>query len=337
MIRRIFAASFLLLFVISFASAKSKRLQIYFIDVEGGQSTLIVSPSGESLLIDAGWPDEANADKIIAVTKIAGVKKIDYLWSTHYHPDPACGVPGVAAKIPIGEFVDHGANVETDDEDTKQMYATYEKVLEGKKHQSLKPGDVLPFKDIKVQVLTSAGQHITKPLPGAGAANSLCEAEPNPEVDNGENPQSLGALITYGKFRFLDIGDLEKQGELALACPNNLIGMVDLYLTTHHGSAWSNPKAIVWALHPRVAIFNNGLHKGNDAAAWQIVHDSPDLEGIWQLHFAEAGGKAHNADEKFLANLDESTTHYLKVTAQPDGSFTVLNSRNNYEQTYKTH
>lgn len=335
--RRVLTASLLLLFCLSFAAAKTKWLQIYFIDVEGGQSTLIVSPSGESLLIDAGWPGDANADKIIAVTKNAGITKIDYLWSTHFHPDHAGGVPALSARIPVGEFVNHGDNVEVDDDDTKQIYAAYEKVLEGKKHETLKPGDSLPFKDLKVQVLTSAGQHIANPLPGAGAANPLCEAEPKPEVDNGENPQSLGALITYGKFRFLDIGDLEKQGELALACPNNLIGTVDLYLATHHGSSWSNPKAIVWALHPRVAVINNGLHKGNDPAAWQIVHDSPGLEGLWQLHFGEAGGKAHNVDEKFLANLDESTTHYLKVTAQPDGTFTVLNSRNNFEQTYKTH
>jgi len=333
--RRILVVSFSFIFLfIPFAFAKTKPLQIYFIDVEGGQSTLLVSPSGESLLIDAGWPGEANADKIVAVAKTAGIHKIDYLWSTHYHTDHAGGIPALAAKIPIGTFVNHGPNVETDDE-TKDNYAAYQKVIEDKKHQVLKPGDTLPFKNLKVQVLTSAAQHISSPLPGAGTANPLCEAEPKPEADPGENPQSLGALITYGKFRFLDIGDLEKQGELELACPNNLIGTVDLYLATHHGSAWSNPKAIVWALHPRVAIFNNGLHKGNDAAAWQIVHDSPGLEDLWQLHFAEAGGKDHNVEEKFLANLDESTTNYLKVTAMPNGTFTVFNTRNNFEKTYK--
>jgi competence protein ComEC len=333
--RRVLVLLSLIFLCISFAFAKNKPLQIYFIDVEGGQSTLLVSPSGESLLIDAGWPGEDNAAKIVAVAKTAGIQKIDYLWSTHYHPDHAGGIPDLAAKMPIGKFVNHGPNVEADDADTSQVYAAYQKVIADKPHLTLKPGDQLPLKDLKVQVLTSAGQQISNPLPGAGAANPLCAAEPKPEDAPGENPQSLGALITFGKFRFLDIGDLEKPGELALACPNNLIGTVDLYLATHHGSAWSNPKAIVWALHPRVAIFNNGLQKGNDAAAWQIVHDSPGLEDLWQLHFAEAGGKAHNVEGKFLANLDESTTNYLKITAMPNGTFTVLNTRNNFKKTYK--
>ncbi|HSS96707.1 MAG TPA: MBL fold metallo-hydrolase [Terriglobales bacterium] len=333
--RRILMIWFSVFFLcVSFTFAKAKPLQIYFIDVEGGQSTLLVGPSGESLLIDAGWPGEDNANKILAVAKIAGIQKIDYLWSTHYHPDHAGGIPALAAKIPIGTFVNHGANVENDD-DTKQVYAAYQKVIADKPHLTLKPGDRLPFKDLKVQVLTSDGKQISDPLPGAGAANPLCAAEPKVKPEPGENPQSLGALITYGKFRFLDIGDLEKDGELALACPNNLIGTVDLYLATHHGSAWSNPKAIVWALHPRVSVINNGFQKGNDPAAWQIVHDSPGLEGLWQLHFAEAGGKDHNVEEKFLANLDESTTHYLKITAMPNGTFTVLNTRNNFEKTYK--
>lgn len=324
-------------FSLQSALAKSaKQLQIFSIDVEGGQSTLIVAPSGESLLIDTGWPGEENAEKIIAATKAAGIKKIDYLLLTHFHRDHTGGVPDLAKRIPIGVFVDHGANVEATDEDTSAIYAAYEKVMAKGRHVVLKPGDGLPIKGLTVRILSSAGEHITGPLPGAGEANLLCSAESPAEADPSENAQSLATLITYGKFRFLDLGDLQKQKELALACPNNLIGTVDLFLVTHHGHETSNPKAIVWALHPRVALMNNGAKKGGSPEAWQTVHDSPRLEDLWQLHYSEAGGKGHNSPENFLANLGGSSEgNYIKVTVQSNGTFTVLNSRNNFKKTYK--
>lgn len=142
-------------------------------------------------------------------------------------------------------------------------------------------------------------------------------------------------MITYGKFRFLDVGDLTKEKEIELACPNNLIGTVDLYLTTHHGGDSSNAKALVWALHPRVAVMNNGARKGGSPAAWQIVHDSPGLEDLWQVHYAIGGGKEHNVGEERIANPDEKCAgKYIKVSAQEDGSFTVVNSRNEIRKTY---
>ena len=319
------------------ASAKTAQpLQIYFIDVEGGQSTLIVGPSGQSLLVDAGWPGDRNTDRILAAAKAAGVKKIDYLLLTHFHRDHAGGVPELAKRIPIGMFVDHGPNVETSDPDTSQMYANYEKVAEKNKHAVLKPGGGLPIKGLTVEVVAAAGEHLAGPLPGAGEANPWCATEPTPPADDSENAQSLGAIIIYGNFRFLDLGDLQKPKELALACPNNLLGTVDLYLTTHHGRETSNAKAIVWALHPRVAIMNNGARKGGDPPAWQIVHDSPGLQDLWQLHYSTAGGQDHNVPNDFLANLEDGEDgHFLKVTAFPDGTFTVTNSRNGFSKTYK--
>ena len=150
----------------------------------------------------------------------------------------------------------------------------------------------------KCEVLSAAGDHITKPLPGAGEANSYCGAEPAAAVDNTENARSVGVLITYGHFRFLDLGDLTKKKEIELACPNNLLGTVDLFLVTHHGADLSNPKALVWALHPRVAVIDNGPRKGASPAAWQIVHDSPGLEDLWQLHYAEESDREHNVAEE---------------------------------------
>lgn len=319
------------------ASAKAKPLLIYSIDVEGGQSTLIVSPTGQSLLVDTGWPgfNNRDADRIVAAAKAAHLKRIDYVLITHYHRDHVGGVTQLAKKIKIGEFVDHGPNME-DSDVTREDYAAYQKVIAHVPHVTLKPGDGLPFRGITVQVLTAAGEHITGPLPGAGEANPYCASEPEWPVDKSENARSMGILVSYGKFRFLDLGDLTKRKEVDLMCPNNLIGTVDLFLVSHHGMALSNSKSLVWALHPRVAIMNNGAHKGGSPEAWQMVHDSPGLEDLWQLHFAVEGGKEHNVDERFIANPDEQADagKPIKVMAMPDGTFTVENTRSGFEKTY---
>jgi hypothetical protein len=218
---------------------------------------------------------------------------------------------------------------------TRADYAAYEKAIAGHAHVVVKPGWVLPIKGIEVRALTSAGDHITTSLPEAGKANSYCGSEPSAPVDNTENARSLGALITYGQFRFLDLGDLTKKKELELACPNNLLGTVDLFLVTHHGADLSNPKALVWALHPHVAVIDNGPRKGSSPAAWQIVHDSPGLEDLWQLHYAAESDKDHNVAEDRIANVKENCEgKYLKVEAKADGAFTVTNSRTGSEKTY---
>ncbi len=318
--------------------AKDKPLQIYSIDVEGGQSTLIVSPSGQSLLIDAGFPGfhGAHPIRIVEAAKKAGIKQIDYVLTTHYHRDHVGGVPELAKMIKIGTFLDHGPNRE-DSDITRMDYAAYEKTIGDGKHVVLKPGDGIPIKGLTVEILTADGEHLGSPLPGAGEANPNCGLDPQPDTDDTENARSVGTLITYGKFRFLDMGDLTKKKELELMCPNNPIGTVDLFLVSHHGLAYSNTKALVWALHPRVAIMNNGARKGGAAEAWQIVHDSPGLLDLWQLHTAMAAGPDHNVDEKFIANPKadaDDEGYYLKVSAEADGSFTVTNPRNQFSKTY---
>lgn len=318
------------------AAKASKPLQFYFVDVEGGQATLVVSPSGESLLIDAGWPgyEGRDADRILAAAHQAGLKQIDYVLITHYHRDHVGGVPQLVDGIKVGTFVDHGPNLE-DSQVTRADYAAYEKAIAGHPHVVVKPGWGLPLKGIQVRVISAAGEHITEPLPGAGEANPLCSGEPAAAADDTENARSVGVMITYGQFRFLDLADLTKKKELEIACPNHLLGKVDLFLVTHHGADLSNSKALVWALHPQVAIIDNGPRKGASPSAWQVVHDSPGLQDLWQLHYAEESDKAHNTDPERIANVKENCEgKFLKVTAEKDGSFTVTNARTGAEKKY---
>lgn len=323
-----------LLFPTSAAARSSKLLAIYFVDVEGGQATLVVSPLGESVLIDTGWAGARDASRIETAAHDARLKRINYVMITHYHSDHVGGVADLRKRMPVDLFVDHGPNREDSDQ-TRAQYATYEKAIEHSKRIQLGPNQGLPLKGMKLEVLSAAGEHITAPLPGVGEANPYCNSEAQPQADTSENAQSLGILITYGSFRFLDLGDLTKKKELELVCPNNLIGEVDLYLTTHHGVAADNPKALIWALHPRVAILNNGAHKGGSPEAWQIVHDSPGLSGFWQLHYAADTDREHNVRDDFIANLEEKADgHYIKVTAMADGTFTVSNSRNGVSRRY---
>jgi len=309
---------------------------IYFVDVEGGQATLLVAPDNKSILIDTGWPGFSGRDasRIAEVAAIAGLKRIDYVVITHYHADHVGGVTQLIERLSVGTFVDHGPNVEAS-EDVKKNYADYLKAIAKSQHLVLKTDQGLPFTDITFRVLASAGELITNPLPGAGTANKYCATAQSAPVDNTENAQSLGVLVTYGKFRMIDLGDLTKKKELALACPNQMIGTVDLYVVTHHGFDQSNAKPLVWGLHPRVAIMDNGPHKGGSPEAWETVHSSPGLEDLWQLHYALDAGQDHNVSADMIANLDENCQgKYIKVSASPDGTFTVLNARNNYKKTY---
>ena len=319
------------------ALLSAKPLEIYFIDVEGGQSTLIVSPSGQSLLIDTGWRgfDGRDAQRIVEAAKNAKVKQIDYLVITHYHRDHVGGVPQLAQQMKILNFIDHGPNME-DAKAPKEDYSDYVKTFQRGEHVVAKPRDTIPIKDLKVEVLTAAGEVVKSPLVGAGQPNEFCAASPAREDDPTENARSLGVLVTFGSFRFLDLGDLTWNKELALMCPNNPIGTVDVYLTSHHGLNQSGSPALVKAVHPRVAIMNNGARKGGSPDAWQIVRDSPGLEDLWQLHYAMDGGKEHNVPDSFIANVDEHCQgSYLKLTAESNGTFTVLNSRNKFQKVYK--
>ena len=317
----------------------TKGLRIYFVDVEGGQSTLFVTPDGKSLLIDTGWPDNngRDADRIVAAAKDAGIKKIDFVLITHFHDDHVGGAPQLAAKIPVGTFIDHGENRETNSKGAQRVFAAYQQLLvTGKyKHITPKPGEVLPITGMQVRVVSADGELIERPLPGGGKENASCANAAKPPVDVTENPRSLGTLITFGKLRILDLGDLTGDKEIELMCPMNKIGAVDIYVASHHGTASSGTAALVNAIAPRVAIMDNGAKKGGSPTAWDVIEKSPGLEDLWQLHYSEDGGDAHNVAAPFLVNLSgPDAGNYLKITASADGSFTVFNSRNGETKKY---
>ncbi len=321
---------------ISHAQAKAGHLLIYAIDVEGGQSTLLVSPTGASLLVDTGWGGNngRDAERIQAAMKDAGITKIDKVLITHFHTDHVGGVPNLVERVPVGEFLDHGENRE-DSEITRHDYAAYLKAIAGKPHRVVHPGDTIKVAGLSVLVLTADGAHIdavpgVKPMP-----NPYCASEPKWDLDTTENPRSAGVLVRYGAFRFLDLGDLTKAKEIPLVCPENRIGTVDLYLVDHHGMNLSNAKAFVDAIHPRVAIMDNGAHKAGSPEAWQTVHESPGLADLWMLHTAEGSDAAHNSAEPLIANLKGgSDGAYLKVVASANGSFSVTNTRTGQTKEY---
>jgi len=313
-----------------------KPLQIRFVDVEGGQATLIVSPSGESLLVDTGYPglNGRDADRIAGAVKEAGLSRIDYLIVTHYHADHVGGVPALAARVPIGTFVDHGPTVEQGDQPAA-LYNAYLETRAKGRHVVARPGDTLPIKGLDVRFVSAAGDLIAKPLPGAGQANPLCASYTPHDPDPTENARSVGMVVSFGRFRLLDLGDLTWNKEHDLVCPNNLLGTVSVYLTTHHGLNQSGPAVLVHAVRPRVAVMNNGARKGGNPSAWRIIKDAPGLEDLWQVHHSVEGGAASNVPEPFIANPDETTAHGIRMSAQRDGGFTVTNDRNGHTKTYR--
>ena len=356
------AASVAIVLALGLAQPKgTKSLDIYIADTEGGKAALFVSPSRETMLIDSGNPGGRDTDRIMAMLSDAGVTKIDHLVSTHYHVDHVGGMGELAKRIPIAHYVDHGPSVE-EREQVQGFGAAYADLQAKAKHTVVKPGDRIPIAGIDVVVLTAAGQALKKPLAGGGRPNPACaqsqKKEDSPSPD--ENAQSVGLLITYGQFRAIDLGDLLWNKELELMCPNNPVGTVDVYMVTHHGLDRSGPEALVHGVRPRVAVMQNGTRKGGSVQAYQIMRSSPGLEDIWQLHWSYAGRVEHNPAGVFIANIDEPDTiatvlttppgqrggggaanaahtpaHYLKISAQNDGSFTVTNTRNGFSKTYQ--
>jgi len=319
------------------AQPKPGTLRIYAIDVEGGQATLFVAPSGQSLLVDAGWPGNGGRDaqRIQAAMRRAGITRLDHVLVTHFHTDHVGGVPELVKRVPVGEFLDHGLNRE-DSDITRTDFAAYLHAIRGMPRRIIHSGDTIRLPGLSVIVVAADGEHIAA-IPGIQPTpNPFCATEQKWPEDPSENARSAGILVTFGKFRFLDLGDLTAAKEVALMCPSNPIGTIDLYLVTHHGMYLSNSSSIVSALRPRVAIMDNGAHKAGSPEAWQRVHDSPGLQDLWQLHTAEDSDAAHNSPDALIANPKGSPADgaYLEVIASPRGSFSVTNSRTGQTKHY---
>jgi beta-lactamase superfamily II metal-dependent hydrolase len=321
------------------AARAAQTLDVYVLDVEGGKSVLIVSPSGESMLFDAAWPGNngRDVDRIVHAAQAAGVKQIDYLVISHYDIDHLGDVPLLASKIPIKHFVDHGP-LQTTRADFAPRYNPYAALRDKGDYMAVKPGDRIPITGLDVTVITAATKTLDKPLPGAGMPNPLCDSTPEkPErtIDLEDN-MSVGLLFTFGKFRMLDTADLEWFYDRKLMCPNNPIGTVDVYQVSIHGQDKGVSPALAQAIHARVAIMANGPRKGGDPATWPTLRNAPGMEDIWQLHYAENGTPATNPPADFIANPDAACeAKWIKLTAFPDGTFTVTNSRNGFSKTYR--
>jgi competence protein ComEC len=330
-------------------AASTGTLEIYFIDVEGGQATLVVTPEKHTLLIDAGWASDGkgfnpgdphkarDANRIVAAARDAGVSQIDYLLVTHFHTDHFGGVSELAQLMPIRAFVDHSTphpHASETNADTKNAFALYSALRsKGGRHIDPRPGDRLALTDVEVTVVSSAGATLSAPLTGAGAANTACPARVIPSFDPDENPRSTGVVVRHGKFRFLDVGDLVGQPLFDLVCPKNLLGQVDAFLTPHHGGADAAEPATFATLQPRVVMMNNSLRKGGQRAMFEVLHRAPSLENVWQLH-TSADAAEINFPPEYIANMDDSAAHWIKLVASQDGSFRVLNSRTNQWKVY---
>ena len=307
--------------VLSLGSAHAAdTLDLYFIDTDGGQATLIVAPSGASLLIDAGNEGYGGRDaqRIRAAAREAGVKRIDYLLTTHFHPDHSGGIPNLLTVLPPAMFLDGGG----------EYPESYRAAFAQAKHQVVTPGDSIPMKGLTVTVAAAGGRTIA----AEGRPNPHCEGLASRPADAPEHAQSAALVVEFGKFRFATFGDLDWNGELALLCPANRAGQIDVFLATRHGA--ESPKA-VHGMAPRVAIINNAARSGADPAGWKNLAAAPGIEDIWQVHFAMANGGEANAPDAQIANLGgTSEGNHLKVSASPDGSFTVLNPRNKFTRRY---
>ena len=349
------------------ASAQApNRLDVYVIDVEGGNSTLFVSPAGESLLIDTGGSGGAagarrDVGRILEVATQAGVTEIDHLITTHWHGDHYGGLAELASRIPIRHFIDHGPNVQQNDRTDRFLETTYPELYAEATHTVVKPGDRIPVAGLDVQVVTSAGEVIGMPLAGAGSSNPLC-GNPRPVDAFPEDAYSVGAYVGFGSFRTLHLGDLTADKEYALVCPRNLVGTIDVLLGLHHGQDTSSTEPFIHAIQPRTAIMNNGTRKGGYPIVMKTLYSSPGFEDLWQAHFSLLSGQEYATPGLFIANgVDDQPSampiapmaapargsnapappahggraYSIKVSAQENGTFTVTNERNGFSKVYR--
>lgn len=357
------SAAFAALLAAGPAGAKDTALQMVAIDVEGGGGTLFVTPEGKSLLIDTGNPEQSritgsnpSSARIVAAARELGVKKIDYLVTTHYHGDHIGGFEGLLARIPIGTVIDHGPNRETTASpnptapqidmknpppgSTAYGYNKYLELIESHHlhHIVAKAGDVFHIGSLTDTIVAADGKPIAKPLPGAGQDNPDCAGMAGMASNGGEeNARSTASLITFGKVRIAAFGDLTWDREKDLFCPTNKVGKVDVYLATHHGTALSGSPAAVNALAPIVAIVGNSARKGADAERMKTIKASPRIQGVWQLHTTTVA-KDVNVPADMIANegTDQAKdkAYALRLRIEKSGKITVINERTGYNKTY---
>lgn len=335
----VFTLLLLALCVASFGTAKT--FDMYVVDVEGGKALILISPGGQTMLIDAGFPGFGDRDaiRIEEAAKAAGISRFDYVVVTHYDLDHVNNVPATVARIPAAAFVDHGAAV-VKDAGTLKAVAAYEELASKAKRIVVKPGDRIPFGPVEVLVVTSGFEMLRTPVKGGGIPNPHCAETqtmswPQVNEDRSENAASVGLLFTYGKFRMLDLADLTWNKEIELMCPTNLIGTVDLFMVSHHGHSISNSPALVNAIQPRVTVMNNGARKMGMPEVLRRLRALPGVQANYQLHWS-ANAPSDNPPDEFIANLQDSPDgKWLKISAEADGTIAVTNGRTGQTRVFK--
>ena len=303
----------------------AKPLEIYVVDPEGGKEALWVTPAGQAILIDTGSPGGRDTDRIMDVIDELGIKKLDILLSTHYHVDHVGGLQELLKRIPVDHFYDHGETIEDglnghQKEQVPGFQAWYFPMVAKAPRTVLKPGDRIPVTGLDWRIVTSAGKVLKTPLPGAGKPNPLCAgAQRRTVTQDPEDGQSVGSVITYGKFRALDFGDMTWDIEYDLMCPNNPIGTVDMYFVSDHGINDNSTPEFVHAIRPRVAVMQNSARKGNAVDVLKVLRSSPGLEDIWQLHWGNAAAAEWNSAGVYIANGVDPTEVATALTAPPRG------------------
>lgn len=334
----------ILLFQAAQSQAASRHLDIYFIDVEGGAATLIVLPTGQSLLIDTGFPGERDAGRIARVAlEVAGLKQIDHCVITHWHRDHVGGVPALAKLIPIRNFYDHGLPQAMAADLQAEFIDAYKQTTEGKS-VTLKPGDEISLQrpprylpPLRVRVL-AAGGIVLGEKPGAPQTQPCgpdFEALPDDKTDN---VNSVGILLTFGRFKFFDGGDLSWNIENRLVCPQNLIGAVDVYQVDHHGTDVSNNPKLIGALSPRVAVIDDGPRKGGEAGTYARLKSNLAVEAIYQLHRNLRTTDKDNTMSGYIANeAEECQGNFIKLSVDPTSkSYTISIPAKQISRNYRT-
>ena len=335
--RRAVAIGILCLTSVAVHAQQPGAMDIYWIDVEGGAATLIVTPDRESVLMDAGWDveDERDAKRILAAMDDAGITAIDYFIASHFHGDHVSGLPALARRVSIGQFIDHGDSVEQDDARRLPPWEAYLATAAAKR-RTVVPGDKLPLTGIDFTFVTSNRTVLSDAIVDSGP-NSRCNNASPGEPLSGENASSVGYILSLGEFEFLNVGDLTVNNQHELACPQNLVGVIDLFQVPHHGNGVA--PQLTWALAPTAAVLNNGPHKGGSPAGFEAISTIPGIQAIWQIHRALDTDDDHNASAQMTANLTEEDDagHWIKATVRAGGaSYAIVNGRNGYSESYVT-
>ncbi|MCA9705041.1 MAG: MBL fold metallo-hydrolase [Myxococcales bacterium] len=313
-------------------------LELWWIDTEGGAATLMVTPEGSLVLVDAGNPGDRDADRIAAVVQgELGADHIDLCIVTHYHGDHVGGVPPLLERVPIDAFWDHGDSVEQGSMSGMQLWQDYLAAAAGKR-TVVTAGQVHDVGGLEISIVAAAGALIDAPRPGAGAPNPACRGATSMPPPDNENNQSIGVVARFGSFDFLDLGDLYWDQEQALVCPNDLLGPIDLYQTTHHGLSASGAESLVHGLAPRVVVMNNGPHKGGAPQTFDIVASAPGSPDLWQVHRSLDADDAHNTADELIANPGEDAAdegHWVRAVVDATGRIELTNGRNGHTRVYQ--